>query len=742
MNDRLWLLATLGALACAAASPSQAATSTLRGWGDFAFDSGGRDGQFTKVAAHLYTTAVLRQDGRIFVNGDNWASPAVVPELPAGRRYVDMDLSWRGGAGILDDGSIVVWGAQYHSSHPPGYAIPSFPPAPSLPPGVVYQQVAVGEDHIIALRSDGVLVAWGGNSHGQCNVPALPSGRTITSISARYQSNWLVLDDGSLVVFGNTLFGQAAFPALPAGVGYVQVYPGRLHYVALCSDGTVVAWGDNSNGECNVPPLPPGTVYTAVAAGWQHSVAARSDGAIVTWGTNSTPPPPVPPGIPCVAVACGDHHAVALLLTGKVLAWGRNDFLQSYVPSREDATVGAPQAHFVDLAVGREHALAVTSEGRVVGWGIDYDGQATVPAWFANYTFRRVSAGVWHSAAMTVQGEVFGWGGNSNGRASIPPLPPGVTYVDFACSSQHTILVRSDGQAAFCGPNFYGQGTIPPLPPGVTYVACDAHEGKSVLLRSDGQVLSIGVWDGNQNLVPPPPPGLVYTEIGAGAGFNAAIRSDGTAVAWGNVQWTGAGKRPLPTLPWGVYYVEVDGGYRHLSLRRSDGRVEVCGLVYLTLNAVPALDPGTSYVQISSGYDIAGGRVGAQSTYVGVVPGCAGSRPPARLVPRDTPKIGRTLEVTLFDLPASVAVMVMGFTRTAPQSLAGLGMPGCEAHVSLDGMAALVGQNHQAKWLLPIPDQPSLLGLTFYNQALVFDPQANAFGAVVSDTAEARVGDR
>jgi len=741
MIDRPLVLSALATLAIAVATPAQTVTSSLRGWGDFAFDTGGRDGQFTKVAAHLYTTAVLRQDGRIFVNGDNWASPACVPELPPGRRYVDLDIRWLGGAAVVDDGSIVVWGAQHNSSTPPSYAIPTYPPAPPLPTGIRYERVGVGGSHVLALRSDGLLAAWGSNSLGQCNVPSLLPGQSVAGFRVRGATNFVFLNDGTCLVFGSAAPGSA-LPQLPGGVHYLDVAWGHDHYLALRSDGEVVAWGNNLYGDCNVPPLPPGTVYTAIAAGWQHSVAARSDGAIVVWGNNSTPPPPVPPGIPCIGLACGDHHAVALLLTGQVLAWGRNGFLQSYVPSRDDVTIGAQQAHFIDLAVGHTHALAVTSEGRVTGWGLDNEGQATVPGWLVAHTVRRVRAGVWHSVAMTGQGEVFAWGNNSNGRASIPPLPPGVTYVDFACAAQHTILVRSDGQAAFCGPNQFGEGGIPLLPPGVTYVACDAHEGKSVLLRSDGQMLSFGLEYGTENNVPALPPGLSYTEIAAGSGFNGAIRSDGTAVVWGNTNSIGPGNRALPTLPFGVYYVEIDCGYRHTSLRRSDGKIEVCGRVLLTLDKVPALDPGTSYTQINSGYDIVGGRVAAQSTYVGIVPGCAGTRPSTRLVPRDTPKIGRTLEVTLFDLPTSTAVMVMGFAQTTPQPLASLGMPGCAAHISIDAAMGLAGTGNQAKWLLPIPDQPLLLGVTFYNQALVLDPQANAFGAVVSDTAEGVVGDR
>ncbi|HEX5095889.1 MAG TPA: hypothetical protein VFX21_07750 [Acidimicrobiia bacterium] len=46
----------------------------------------------------------------------------------------------------------------------------------------------------------------------------------------------------------------------------------------------------------------------------------------------------------------------------------------------------------------------------------------------------------------------------------------------------------------------------------------------------------------------------------------------------------------------------------------------------------------------------------------------------------------------------------------------------------------------QAVWELPIPEVAVLVGVHFYNQALVLDPGANPFGAVVSDAAEGVVG--
>ena len=42
--------------------------------------------------------------------------------------------------------------------------------------------IAAGDDHSLALKSDGTVVAWGWNTYGQTNVPAGLSG--VTAIAA------------------------------------------------------------------------------------------------------------------------------------------------------------------------------------------------------------------------------------------------------------------------------------------------------------------------------------------------------------------------------------------------------------------------------------------------------------------------------------------------------------------------------------------------------------------------------
>ncbi len=153
------------------------------------------------------------------------------------------------------------------------------------------------------------------------------------------------------------------------------------------------------------------------------------------------------------------------------------------------------------------------------------------------------------------------------------------------------------------------------------------------------------------------------------------------------------------------------------------------------------LQPGESYVSVNSNLDDTAAVIGPTSTYTGFAQGCAGSRPATRLVPKDTPRIGATLEVTLFDLPMDTARMIFGWERIGPIGLAPLGAPGCQAHVRLDAVFFLAGQNNQAKFELPIPRDPTCVGARFFNQAVVFDPMVgNRIRAVVSDAAEAIVG--
>ena len=72
--------------------------------------------------------------------------------------------------------------------------------------------------------------------------------------------------------------------------------------------------------------------------------------------------------------------------------------------------------------------------------------------------------------------------------------------------------------------------------------------------------------------------------------------------------------------------------------------------------------------------------------------------------------------------------------------LTSLGITGCTGYVSVDVAFLVATSGDTAQWTLDIPNHPSLLGLHFFNQALVEDGLANPFGAVVTNAAEGIIG--
>jgi hypothetical protein len=202
--------------------------------------------------------------------------------------------------------------------------------------------VVAASFHSLAIRSDGTIATWGGNTYLQGNVPPLPAGLSYVEAAASPYHVVARRSDGSAIAWGLNQYAQCAVPPLPAGVTYVEVAAGAVHSLARRSDGMVVAFGGNLNGQCNVPPLPSGLTCVEIAAGSYHSVARLSDGSLQAWGANHLGQcniPAIPPGLTYTAIAAGgfvNHqgsHTIALRSDGAVLAWGDNTQGQCAVPA-------------------------------------------------------------------------------------------------------------------------------------------------------------------------------------------------------------------------------------------------------------------------------------------------------------------------------------------------------------------------------------------------------------------------
>jgi len=87
--------------------------------------------------------------------------------------------------------------------------------------------VAAGDQHSVAIRLDGTIIAQGLNTNQQSTSPA---GNNYIKISAGYRHNLALKTDGSIITWGYDGSGLGAVPTVGS---YVDISAGRDFSVAL-----------------------------------------------------------------------------------------------------------------------------------------------------------------------------------------------------------------------------------------------------------------------------------------------------------------------------------------------------------------------------------------------------------------------------------------------------------------------------------------------------------------------------
>jgi hypothetical protein len=243
--------------------------------------------------------------------------------------------------------------------------------------------VAAGNQHNLALRTNGTVVAWGRDEQGETFVP--PDLTNVVAISASGH-NVALKGNGSIVLWGHPSPDVTNVPPGLTDVATVAAgnSSGNNYTVALRSNGTVVAWG-LMTAVTNVPSGLSGVI--AVAAGLGHVLALKSDGTVAAWGDNTAGAATPPPGLNgVVAVRAGQFTSFAIKSDGTVVGWG-------------DAVVPGGLNGIIDLGTGNAHTIALRTNGQVIAWGDNNVGQATVPEGLSDVT--AISAGGNHNIVLT-----------------------------------------------------------------------------------------------------------------------------------------------------------------------------------------------------------------------------------------------------------------------------------------------------------------------------------------------------
>jgi alpha-tubulin suppressor-like RCC1 family protein len=270
-------------------------------------------------------------------------------------------------------------------------------------------------DHVLALRHDGGVWAWGANGGKLGNGAAENSSTPVAvsdlndaveisagdyfSLARRSNGTVLAWGEGWEGMLGNGSDAGSAIPVAVSGISNAtKVSAGTAHGLALLSDGSVKSWGygydaqlgngaaSSSNVPVSVSSLSSGV--SDVSAGDYFSLALKA-GEVWAWGgnyagelgdgTTTTRLTPVKvPGLSNVtAISAGASYALAVS-NGEVWAWGNNatgNLGDGTTTNRTAPVRAGTLTGVIAVKAGQNHSMALKSDGTVWAWGYNGAGQ-------------------------------------------------------------------------------------------------------------------------------------------------------------------------------------------------------------------------------------------------------------------------------------------------------------------------------------------------------------------------------
>ncbi|MEI6309167.1 MAG: hypothetical protein WCP58_05955, partial [bacterium] len=542
------------------------------------------------LAAGYYHSLALKEDGTVWAFGFNNSgqlglgdttnrfSPVQVTALGSSVKALTAG-AWHS-LSLQETGTVWAWGRNDYGQLGLGDTTNCSSPVQVTTLGNNVEALAGGGVHTLALKRDGTVWAWGGNTFGQLGLGDATDRSSPVQVTFSAQYNQTLFSGWNMVTVGVQTLQS---PAQLFGPGFKSIYrwepiggsyftpqalePGLGYWVKMAAAATITVQG-----------IPVFSLTLPLSPGWNQvgspfaSSTPWSSVKVVKDAIEYTMSVAKVAGWIAAGYSWNGISYDAIDYASGSMGVGQGFWLK-------DNTVGVsllyrnPVSPKPSIVAGGIHTLALQGDGTVWAWGLNSSGQlglgdttnrsSPVQVTALGSIVKALAAGYYHSLALKEDGTVWAWGYNIHGQlglgdfadrnnpVQITSLGDGVAAL--AAGRDHSLAIKNDGTVWAWGYNNYsqlglGDTTNRVTPVQVTVLgnnvaALTAGGWHTLALKGDGTVWSWGLNSSGQlglgNTTSCSSPvqvaslGNSVAALATGGEHSFAIKNDGTVWAWG-----------------------------------------------------------------------------------------------------------------------------------------------------------------------------------------------------------------
>jgi alpha-tubulin suppressor-like RCC1 family protein len=325
----------------------------------------------------------------------------------------------QGNWNYVDANGLYVWGSNQYGQLGLNDSIPFS--SPIQVPGAGWNSIGVSIDttyHLLAIKDDGTLWAWGRNNFGQLGT--------------------------------NSQILQSSPVQIP-GTQWSVIRLGDNFTSALKNDGTLWSWGSNQQGRLghnqtttyySSPRQIPGTQSSTIfSSGYRGFLALKTDGTLWSWGANysgqlgqgNTVHYSSPVQIPGTnwnnprSIQRTRNTCYLVTENGSLWAWGYNDYGELGLVNNKTARSSptqVPGTQWSNVSGAGFGANGVKTDGTLWAWGYNITGRLGLNDAVNRSSPTQIPGTQWSSVgrsydsgiAFKSDGSLWGWGAASFGR--------------------------------------------------------------------------------------------------------------------------------------------------------------------------------------------------------------------------------------------------------------------------------------------------------------------------------------